>query len=181
MNKEEKKLAHKFGFDWVKIHPGNFVTVGQINNFLFYGEMIPKFLIHLVKNYKRNFISFLYDYREELIIERYALQNKHLHNRFGDFKKDNNLFGGSIDKALEIDPDMGSKMAHVGEEINFQKEIKKRTEPYTHFTTESNDDEKRLEERKKFLEGKGLGEIVAVKIEEEEDDRRAFGAEEERT
>jgi hypothetical protein len=174
MNKEEKTLAKKLGFDWVKIHEKtdnvNFVTAYSIDNIKFYLEMIPKFIIHLVKNYKNIWISFLDDEAERLRIEVYALRNKRIHARHGNFEKTKHGQGG-ITKALEIDSNTQSKMAHVGEEKDFNAEVKKRTEPFEHLI--SKEEEPELES-----EVEGLGEVIGRVITEVEDDRRE---EEERT
>ena len=169
MNKEEKTLAEKLGFDWIKIQKtktkGNVnVTVYNKNNIEFYIDMIPKFILHLVKNYKDIWISFLDDETERLRVVVYALRNKRLNEKHGDFTKHHSLYGG-LEKALEIDRNTQSKMAHVGEELDIQKEINNRTKPFEHLT-------KPEEIEEEITDVEGLGEVVGkVKVEVEDDGR----------
>lgn len=168
MNKEEQSLAKKLGFDWIKIQKtktkGNAnVTVYNKDNIEFYIDMIPKFILHLVKSYKDIWISFLDDEAERLRVEVYALRNKHLNKKHGDFGKHHPLYGG-VTKALEIDKNVQSKMAHVGEEPDIQKEINNRTAPFEHLV--------KPEDEEIFkTDVEGLGEVVG-KVEEKEDDGR---------
>jgi hypothetical protein len=158
MNTAEEKT-----FEWIKTHYPNLADVR------FYMEYFPKYIIDFVKNFKLDWIDFLREEKEKLTIEKYALQNKRLNEKHGDFNKDHNLYGG-VTKALEIPSNIQAKMAHVGEERDFQKEVNSRTEPYSHYP-KTKTVEKKLEDKQEELKGKGLGEIVGFT--EEIDERRA--------
>lgn len=188
MNKEEKKLAHKFGFDWVKIHPKNlacYTTVGKYDiakEIRFYLEYIPKFVKYSIRNFKQEWLNFLLKEKETLVIKNYSEMNKKLNERHGNFNKNNDIFFGGITKALEIDTVTASRILKLGKDENelFKREVKSRTEPYIHLANKQDykqDYEKQIAEKQKELEGKGLGDIVAIKG--EGDDRRR--EEEERT
>jgi len=146
----------------------------ELNNINFYVDMIPKFLIHLFKNYRNIWISFLDDEAERLRVEVYSLRNKRLNEKHGDFDK-HRPYGG-VTKALEIGNDVRSKMAHVGKDIDFQEMVDAKTEPYTNIPKKDyvKSDEEVLQEKQEKFEGNGLGEIVGVKEEivEEVDDGR---------
>jgi hypothetical protein len=51
----------------------------------FYIDIIPKFIIHLVKNYKNIWISFLDDEAERLRVEVYSLMNKRMNDKHGEY------------------------------------------------------------------------------------------------
>ena len=165
MNQDNKK---KILILWYLLtEPFKIIT---LENILFYGEYIPKFVLHIIKYHKKYFISFLRTYKECLFMERYALQNKHLQNKFGDFEKYSHMYGG-IDKALELDDYTFRKMAHVGEERDFQKEVNERTMPFKHTFEKpylQPREEDILKEKQEELEGQGLGEVISIKVPEPE-------------
>ena len=189
MNEEETKLAKKIGFDWVKIHPKNIAAydIDYAKEIKFYLEYAPKFIKYSIRNFKRTWLNFLLEERDALVIENYALMNKKMNEKHGEFKKDNHLFNAGVTKALELTTDTQRKMAHVGEKTDFNEEVKKRTEPYLHKTLpivgeEKNEptDEEIFLEKKEEIESNvpALGEIIKITTEEVDDGRRE---EEERT
>lgn len=140
------------------------------NRAKFYTQYTPKFLRYLMNHKDSLWRRFLNDYIESLKIEVYALRNKKLNKKHGDFKPEGSIWGYSgINKALEIDTRTASRILRLGKDENelFKREVKDRTEPYSHLAKRP-DCEKIIAERQEELEGQGLGEIIAIKEEKPE-------------
>jgi hypothetical protein len=165
---EEKTFAKNIGFDWVKFFPKTEEKDRTLSNEIkFYKEYVPKFLIGFIKNIKMHWGIFLITEINSLRVEVYALQNKRLNEKHGEFKKDHPLYGGVV-KAMEITPQLMKEMST--DKKDFQKQVNARTEPYSHHSKNENVEDL-LKRKQEELKGKGLGEIVCVKMEDKPDER----------
>ena len=137
----------------------------------FYLEYGFKFTQWFIRNIRNLWLDFLKMERDYLRVEAYALQNKRLNKKHGEFNSEGRVLNGfsGISKALEIDTSTASRILKLGKDENelFKREVKARTEPYTHLTKKP-DIEKKIAEKEEKLKGQGLGTIIAVKEQEEE-------------
>jgi hypothetical protein len=137
------------------------------NEVKFYTQYTPKFIRFLMYHRKSLWRRFLDDYRDGLKIEVYALQNKKLNEKHGEFRKDHPLYGGVV-KAMEIMP---TTMNMKKTDDDFQKMVNTKTEPYLHHSQHKPKNiEDLLAEKQEELKGQGLGDVVAIKVEEKKDD-----------
>lgn len=177
MNTEEKAFAEKIGFDWVKFFPKKSETETSrtlADELRFYREYLPKFIRYFVKDIKGHWRRFLLAETNQLRVDVYALRSKRLNEKHGEFNPEGSVLSGysGINKVLEIDTRTASRILKLGKDENelFQREVKARTEPYSHLAKKL-DMEKLIEDKQEELKGQGLGEIVGVKMEEDNERR----------